>query len=104
MHPDWKDVEGLLVLRVPEGTAFLSRWLNPSYRHGVIVFADGRMEHVPTTDHFGNQRHMKDVPRPQGKEPFESSEDAARTYVEWRLGLLGTKEPSPTVWNRLSEV
>lgn len=92
----WLKVGDFSVLRVPNGIACLTEWANPSYCHGVIMYSDGRVEAVPTTDHHANQSHMKGLAG-----PFTSSRDAAMAFVESKL--IKPEDTRRTFWERVAK-
>lgn len=101
----WKEVDSFWVLQTPNGAACICPWANPGYYHGVITYADGRIEYVPPTDHFASEKHMEDMPKPEEDEetgaPFEESEDAAKAYCEWKLNP--PKGRRRTAWQRVAK-
>lgn len=100
MKPAWTITDGIHTLQTPQGTAFLCSWLNPSYTHGVIVHTDGRITHVPNTDWYASQDHMRALPgkptsRGKHGQIYESSFHAARAFCEWKLAPVPAPEPLP---------
>jgi hypothetical protein len=102
----WKEVDSFLVLQTPNGTACITTWANPSYWHGVITYADGRVEYVPPTDHFASQRHMEDIPNLPDENHntgarFEGGGEAAKAFCEWKLNP--PKSRRRTAWARIAK-
>ncbi len=95
----WEFVKGWHILRVPQGTAFLSYWANPSYIHGLVFVPGEPVFLVPPTDRFASQKHMKELP----EAVYATAEDAAKAFCEWKLRLHEPWPEASSCWHRLME-